>query len=131
MKWSERTAQGFSPGLAEYRKCPESGTRGWELFVDSQREYQEPRVGRHLRGASLHFAYPGLKPWAVLSDHFMVKKQSMVPTASASRRGRGKEALHGLAVEITLPTVSFELVNLVFRQSFAISYPAIGFDIPN
>jgi hypothetical protein len=35
-----------------------------------------------------------------------------------------------LLVKITLPTVSFELIEPFFRQSFTISYPTIGFHVP-
>jgi hypothetical protein len=36
MKWSNRTAQGFNPGLADIDRCPESGTRRFwaRLVVD-------------------------------------------------------------------------------------------------
>jgi hypothetical protein len=33
-------------------------------------------LGRHFQGASCSTRNPGLKPWAILSDHFMVKNRS-------------------------------------------------------
>ena len=87
MKWFKRTAQGFNPGSSGYRTCPESGTRGWVRLADSQRGYQEitsrsplfllrpyrPTNYGGQGGRILYQRYPGLKPSAVLSDHFMVK----------------------------------------------------------
>ena len=87
MKLFKKTAQGFNPGLVGNGKCPESGTRIWDRFVDSKTRipghaYRAPlfllcslipnyggQAGRILRRV-----YPGLKPWAVLLDHFMVKE---------------------------------------------------------
>ncbi len=86
MQWFKKTAQGFNPGSVGKGKCPESGTRICGRIEESKYEYrghvcraplfllrplipnyggQAGRIGRA--------AYPGLKPWAVLLDHFIVK----------------------------------------------------------
>jgi hypothetical protein len=74
MKWFKKKAQGLNPGLVDEEEWPESGTRIWDWLAESKYEYQEharraPLSGHIQRG----HAYSGLKPWAVLSDHFMVK----------------------------------------------------------
>jgi hypothetical protein len=74
MKWFERIAQGFNPGLVGRSECPESGTRIWDWLVESTYESQKYACRTPLSGRISRRAYPGLKPWAVLSDHFMVKK---------------------------------------------------------
>jgi hypothetical protein len=70
-----------------------------------------------------HYARQGRAPARPRSlktrGSLVADEQELVPTADR------------LPVKITLPTVSFELIKLVFRQSFAISCPAIGFHVPN
>ena len=88
MKWLQRTAQGFNPGLAGQVECPEDGARDSERFVGSKRECRKhvPRAPLFLlrpdlpanyggqAGGYCGSEYPGLKPWAVLLDHFVAKK---------------------------------------------------------
>jgi hypothetical protein len=77
MKWLKRTAQGFNPGLAGQAECPESGTRGSERFVESKRRCRKHVPWAPLSGRISRLGYPGLKPWAVLLDHFVAKKLPM------------------------------------------------------
>jgi hypothetical protein len=81
MTWFKRIAQGFNPGLVVRARCPESGTRRWGAAGDFKNEHQEINLGRHFQGGSCATRHPGLKPWAILSDHFMV---------SGHNRHRGK-----------------------------------------
>ena len=72
MKWFKRIAQGFNPGFAARKRCPESGTRGWGVACEFETEHQKTSLGRHFQGGCCAAPHPGLKPWAVLSDHSMV-----------------------------------------------------------
>lgn len=75
MKWSERIAQGFNPGLDVARRALKVATevRVFRWFCPSIRR-QARTSGATFR--ALCFAFdPGLKPWAILSNHFMVKNQ--------------------------------------------------------
>jgi len=95
MKWSNRIAQGFSPGTRRFGLRPERATelgRFCNVFRRGAGKYfgqsfiafsvispircrglaqRNPSVGRPFR-AFVVGTHPGLKPWAVLSDHFMV-----------------------------------------------------------
>ncbi|HYZ71991.1 MAG TPA: hypothetical protein VE641_02870 [Chthoniobacterales bacterium] len=77
MKWLERTAQGFNPGLASLVECPESGIRGSERPVESMRELRKHTGRTPLSGRILLHGYPGLKPWAILLGHFVAKKLAL------------------------------------------------------
>ena len=55
---------------------PESGARETSLeFVPLILE-PRPNIGCHFQGTFSNPANPGLKPWAMISDHFMVKPGS-------------------------------------------------------
>jgi hypothetical protein len=59
---------------------PNRGTvikKGWDILGRAGRNIF---VCRHLQGGSLGPHYPGLKPWAILLDHFMVKNQCAART---------------------------------------------------
>src|SRR5258708_19297730 len=83
MKWSNRIAHGFSPGWATPQHRPESGDRmcGVESRPDVTNGVRvcDGHAGRKgptrspLSGRSSDLSTPGLKPWAILLDHFMVK----------------------------------------------------------
>jgi hypothetical protein len=85
MKWFKRIAQGFNPGFVAGETCPESGTRSWGVACELETEHQKTCLGRHFSSVvpnsqnyggqadgSSAARHPGLKPWAVLSHHFMV-----------------------------------------------------------
>jgi hypothetical protein len=73
MKWFKRIAQGFSPGShgAKHalKVASESRVSGVAMLI--------PRIalnlGGHYQGTSPRPPNPGLKPWAILLNHFMVK----------------------------------------------------------
>ena len=66
MKWFNRTAQGFSPG----------SRRGVESMLNTLNALR-----RHFQGESSTTPNPGLKPWAILWDHFVVEdSQSIIAT---------------------------------------------------
>ena len=74
MKWFKRTAQGFQPWVRWFRRCalkvaPEVRRALW----NQNDNMLNARFGRHFQGAPCASRNSGLKPWAVLSDHFMVK----------------------------------------------------------
>jgi hypothetical protein len=79
MKWFERTAQGFSPGERPKPNRPERLT---DRCVDVARmivtvniaDVANKSVRLPLQGNVANSGYPGLKPWAVLLNHFMVNK---------------------------------------------------------
>jgi hypothetical protein len=83
MKWSNRSAQGFSPGWSEPRIALKVATEWGRLFQHdhpklSHRSKQPALIqhhtfGRHFQGDLGVLLHPGLKPWADLLDHFMVK----------------------------------------------------------
>src|ERR1700730_14769131 len=85
MKWSNRIAQGFSPGWADTQDRPESGDRRrcvsshvtsrsiCHAINSIQPGFTCHAVRSPLSGRSYGLPHPGLKPWAILSDHFMVK----------------------------------------------------------
>ncbi len=93
MKWSNRIAQGFSPGWGKSEDRPESGDRVGPFLparpsqtltafisssLDSTTHIRSPLSGLSW-GVALPRAKalgnPGLKPWAILLDHFMVKNR--------------------------------------------------------
>jgi hypothetical protein len=92
MKWFKRIAQGFNPGFVAGESCPESGTRSWGVACGFKTEDQHTRLGRHFSSVvpySQNYGgqaarHPGLKPWAVLSDHFMVIVQNGTAAICAS-----------------------------------------------
>jgi hypothetical protein len=88
MKWSDRTAQGFNPGFDCKKRALKVAPDVWARPADRRPNNPNPRLGRHfpppplyprkLRrtgGAHLATSYPGVNPWAILLDHFMVKNQ--------------------------------------------------------
>jgi hypothetical protein len=91
MKWSDRIARGFNPGWGgEERVLPVRrsfwGYRGkggkvapdlWAWPADRCANNPDTHFGRHFQGALCD-----LKPWAILSDHFMVRT---CPTKNARR----------------------------------------------
>jgi hypothetical protein len=93
MKWFNKIAQGFSPGRMERRDRPERAAelgsnirvsfRGVEKHflvspvlrsaVGNGADQDRPlRTSVALTGRHLVGRLPGLKPWAILLDHFMV-----------------------------------------------------------
>jgi hypothetical protein len=77
MKWFNRTAQGFSPGKGPITNRPERAADRCVVFAkifatdriaDAANEY----VRLPLQGNPAYSCYPGLKPWAVFFNHFMV-----------------------------------------------------------
>jgi hypothetical protein len=75
MKWFNRTAQGFSPGDIQHEPRPERATDARDVL--SGRVFFCSGVGDPIRsplqGEFMGTPFPGLKPWAILFDHFMVK----------------------------------------------------------
>jgi hypothetical protein len=76
MKWSDRITQGFNPGLpgnkGALKVAPEClGENGGSTGEEPNHARRSPLSGR-----ALVASYPGLKPWAVLSDHFTVTRLS-------------------------------------------------------
>ena len=59
-------------GQAKWAAC----ARGYALRRHGRRSSQIPPFGRHFQGDLDHRYVPGLKTWAVLFDHFMVKKRA-------------------------------------------------------
>lgn len=49
---------------------------GYAMRFYRRRLSQMPPFGRHFQGGSDDCRVPGLKTWAVLFDHFMVKSQA-------------------------------------------------------
>jgi hypothetical protein len=49
---------------------------GYDLRYYRHRLSRLPPFGRHFQGSPDNGRAPGLKTWAVLFDHFMVKKES-------------------------------------------------------
>jgi hypothetical protein len=94
MKWFNRIAQGFSPGKTDRGDRPERAADlgsniGIRLFGVKKRVFVCP-VSQHatgngvdqdrllrtsvaLAGRGVVGRLPGLKPWAILLDHFMFK----------------------------------------------------------
>ena len=87
MKWFNRTAQGFQPWVrlrrrsalpvrqsfalsSEGGKVAPEVRRGW---WNQRGNIVNARFGRHFQGGLRASSNPGLKPWAILSDHFMVQ----------------------------------------------------------
>ena len=85
-KWQNRTAQGFSPGLLQKRDRPEprnlSGEQGdrrggsgrdtaLNSWVGDENEQTQFSFGRPFRARPRSLINPGLKPWAILSSHFV------------------------------------------------------------
>jgi hypothetical protein len=62
MQWSDRIAQGFSPGSIRREKCPESGTRFLSVAGGLRMPIAATPLGRHSQGVSCATPYPGLKP---------------------------------------------------------------------
>jgi hypothetical protein len=52
---------------------PESGAREVVTKFGTVDSKRRPNLGCHFQGTSPYASNPGLKPWAILSDHFMVK----------------------------------------------------------
>jgi hypothetical protein len=94
MKWFKRIAQGFSPGKMQRRNRPERaadlgskiplGFLGIEEQVlvcpvsqcaagNGADPHRPLRTSVALAGRYVFGWLPGLKPWAILLDHFMVK----------------------------------------------------------
>jgi len=89
MKWFNRTAQGFSPGLSMARNRPESGGRGRGPYENglmaggsnqqmeiTQRTLPAKPIGRHFQGAGRRLMNPGLKPWAMFYNRFAVNPEA-------------------------------------------------------
>jgi len=79
MKWFERTAQGFSPGKRPKPNRPERATDRCVVFARmivtvNIADAANKSVRLPLQGSAATSGYPGLKPWAVLLNHFMVNK---------------------------------------------------------
>jgi hypothetical protein len=99
MKWFKRTAQGFSPGkgpASEWlcrggrpkgsfrtRYCVDPGAEdlidgilmSWLAEATRYAVKVQNAVGRPFRAGLAAGGHPGLKPWAVLLDHFAVKNR--------------------------------------------------------
>jgi hypothetical protein len=83
MKWSHRIAQGFSPGWTSPKTALKVATEWGRLFQHDHPKLshrsthpaliQHHTFGRHFQGDFGVLPHPGLKPWAILLDHFMVK----------------------------------------------------------
>ena len=69
MKWLKKTAEGFSPGNA----CkPTPALKGRPNGLGATHDGLTNYASRSpFQGGHLFAAYPGLKPWAVLRDHFV------------------------------------------------------------
>jgi hypothetical protein len=79
MKWFQRIAQGFSPGKGPHHKFALKGRPSIT---------REPpfRFWRPYR-ADLHgIPYPGLKPWAILLNHFGVSKLLLISHKTRNHR---------------------------------------------
>ena len=89
MKWFKRTAQGLQPWARWSRRGALPVRHSFALSSDGGKVAPEvprdrwnqnnnilnARLGRHFQGALRASCNPGLKPWAVQSDHFMVKNR--------------------------------------------------------
>jgi hypothetical protein len=83
MKWSHRIAQGFSPGWTSPKTALKVATESGRLFQHDHPKLlhcskhpaliQHHTFGRHFQGDLGASPHPGLKPRAILLDHFMVK----------------------------------------------------------
>jgi len=67
MKWLNRTAQVFTPGLLRDKTLDLKGRPNWCRFVN---ERKGSKVGRPFRSNSLGRHTPGLKTWAILLQPF-------------------------------------------------------------
>ena len=75
MKWFNKTAQGFSPGLTWFiRGALKAAPDVWPGQWINAATPLKALLGRRFQSVSGSTPNPGLKPWAVLSDHFMVKE---------------------------------------------------------
>jgi len=115
MKWFERIAQGFNPGSASRVMCPESGTRRGTGLARRYRTSLRTPVGRHFssfvpvalqtmtdrQGVSSITRNPGVKPWAVLCDHFMVKAFPVVNERVSSPTVNREDFLLGTSVNFS------------------------------
>jgi hypothetical protein len=78
MKWSERIAQGFSPGYDVARRALKVAAEvDVQVVFARQSTDRTPTSGATFR-ARFSSSNPGLKPWAILLDHFMVKPNQLV-----------------------------------------------------
>jgi hypothetical protein len=86
----QRIAQGFNPGLGSQQNRPERATDVKSLLaapfgicadkpVTMTPRHEHPPILQRgpnrspFQGEAWDGTYPGLKPWAILLDHFMVK----------------------------------------------------------
>jgi hypothetical protein len=88
MKWSNRIAQGFSPGWSGPRIALKVAAEKDASFFPhdqasklSNHRYHPASIcrqalGRHFQRDLQGLPYPGLKPWADLLDHSMVKSET-------------------------------------------------------
>jgi hypothetical protein len=61
MKWSDRIAQDFNPGLVGITECPESGTRPMSAAGQSTMLVHTTLLGRHFQGVPIHVTSPRAK----------------------------------------------------------------------
>jgi hypothetical protein len=73
MKWSDRIAQGFSPGYDVARRALKVATEVGVSVIRSSIRRPSPNGRVPLSGHVVSDPTQGRKPWAILSDHFMVK----------------------------------------------------------
>jgi hypothetical protein len=79
MKWFERTAQGFSPGKRPMANRPARVTDKCIVFANRIVNAKTARAANKsvrlpFQGNAAYFCDPGLKPWAVFLNHFMVHR---------------------------------------------------------
>jgi hypothetical protein len=91
----------------------------WRLRVES---------GLSSRFGSMMWPSTSQRPYRIRRLPGGCRTATVLRAVNPAAAGRQRSTV--LPVKITLPTVSFELIKLVFRQSFAISCPAIGFHVP-
>jgi hypothetical protein len=78
MKWSERTAQWLQPWVTRGVRSALKVAAG--LCVEAIGlliRRVVPSIGCHFQGMIHNQLTPGLKSWAVLSNHFMVQNRSL------------------------------------------------------
>ena len=76
MKWSKRTAQGFSPGFGMQNKRALKVARDVSATGGTNTPLSEHNPRSPLSGRFNTLPDPGLKPWAVLLSHFMAESSS-------------------------------------------------------
>jgi hypothetical protein len=85
LKGDQISAQGFSPGLGNSRRCALKGHPIPTRHIGSKSLTCVSSFWRHFQGAFLRGGYPGLKPWAELFCPFGA--QTLYPSPMLTRMG--------------------------------------------